>query len=222
MANDVARASGVGRLSCVPPVSDAIWRAVSSTPALRALHARRPGRRTGACAPCDRLAGLVALAGDDDDVAGRGRGERGGDGHAAVELDRDRGRTRGEAGEDGIGDRLRILRSRVVGGEHRDVGGVAHRRAHQRALGGVAVAPAPEDAHHPPAGAGQGAGGGQHAAEGIGRVGVVDQHGEGLAGVDPLEAARYDQGLRQPVGDRGEGEAGRRAPWSRPRARWRR
>ena len=157
-----------------------------------------------------RLAGLVALARDDDDVAG-----------ARPRRARRRWPTRRSSStvtEAGPAARPGSTASAIAcGSSERGLSEVSTATSAVSAtaapisgrLAGSRSPPHPKTHDHPPAGAGEGAGGGQHAAEGIGRVGVVDQHGEGLAGVDPLEAARYDQGLRQPVGDRGEGVAGR-------------
>ena len=76
-------------------------------------------------------------------------------------------------------------------------------------LAGSRSPPQPKTHDHPAAGAGEGAGGGEHAAEGVGRVGVVDEHGEGLAGVDPLEAARVrPAGCASPSATAASGEAG--------------
>src|SRR5262249_57246844 len=81
--------------------------------------------------------------GDDDDVTRRGG------------LDRVRGRGArvlddlrfaGDAREDLVDDRPRILAARVVRGDDRDVGELGRDPAHHRALLSVAVAAAAEDA----------------------------------------------------------------------------
>src|SRR5258707_1051502 len=76
----------------------------------------------GERAAADRLTGLRALAGDHDHVTGARSVERFGDGGTPVELDDDRRVALSEPGKHGVGDRLRILRPRVVRGEHREVG----------------------------------------------------------------------------------------------------
>ena len=67
--------------------------------------------------------------------------------------------------------------------------------AHGRPLGGVAVAAAAEHHEHPACGGL--AGRRQGLGQAVGRVGVVDDHGEGLAGVDRLEAAGHRRGGRR-------------------------
>ena len=142
------------------------------------------------------LALLVALAGDQDGVARPGHGQGGPDGGPPVDLDQEPARP-GAAG-DALGhlvdDRLRVLGAGVVGGDHGHVGQPPGDLAHQRPLGPVAVAAAAEDHDHPAAGDRPGRP--EQVVEGVGGVGVVDQHGERLAGVDPLEAAGHPvQGL---------------------------
>src|SRR4051812_2846601 len=147
--------------------------------------------------PLELLALLVALAGDDDDVArlrdAHGALDRG----AAVELDVD---ARAAALEDLGDDRARVLVARVVRGDDHDVGVVARDCAHERPLRAVAVAAGAEDDDH--AAGGERARGAQHVVERVRRVGVVDEHGERLALVDRLEAARNAHGMRQRLGDR--------------------
>ena len=69
-------------------------------------------------------------------------------------------------------------------------------RAHQRPLAAVAVAAAAEhaDARRPRV---SGARRAQHVLERVGRVRVVDEHRERLAGVDRLEAARHARAARR-------------------------
>ena len=99
---------------------------------------------------------------------------------AAVDLDVHR-----EAGGDVGDDRGRVLAARVVGCDDGDVGQAPHDRAHQRPLAAIAVAAASEDADQAPGG--DLARRPQHVLEPVRRVGVVDEHREGLAGVDRLE-----------------------------------
>ena len=77
--------------------------------------------------------------------------------------------------------------------------------AHDRTLAAVAVAAAAEDDAEPAAR--ELARGGQHALERVGRVGVVDDHEERLAGPHLLEAARAR--CRPPPSARGDGRAAR-------------
>ena len=65
-------------------------------------------------------------------------------------------------------------------------------------------------------------GGGEELLEAVGRVGVVDDDRERLAGVDQLEAAGHDQAAREPVGDGGVVDAERRPRRGPRRGRWRR
>ena len=83
-----------------------------------------------------------------------------------------------------------ILGARVVGGDDHAVGQPRGDLAHQRPLAAVAVAAAPEhDVHGRPRRLSC-RGRAQDVLERVGGVGVVDEHGELLAGVDRLEAAR--------------------------------
>ena len=151
------------------------------TPGPEQLPRDRRGRRTAATTPaisCPCSCPLPAIT-----TTSPGRGVR-----------RARGRSRAggrappclagplEAREDLGDDRLGVLGARVVAGDVQDVGHGLGRRAHQRALGAVAVAAAPKT-HMQPA-AGEGACRGEHGVEPRGRVGVVDEHAEGLARLD--------------------------------------
>ena len=100
--------------------------------------------------------------------------------------------------------------------------------AHGRALGGVAVATAAEH-HHDPAPLARRAladevvGGGEELVEAVGRVGVVDHHGEGLAGVDAARSGRAPPaGGRGPAAMVGVVDAERRRRRGRRPGRWRR
>ena len=86
------------------------------------------------------------------------------------------------------GDRLGRLRARVVGGQDRPVGELGDDAAHQRPLAAVAVAAGAEDDDEPPVA--EAARGADHVLERVGRVRVVDDHGERLPVVDRLEPAR--------------------------------
>ena len=72
---------------------------------------------------------------------------------------------------------------------------------HLRALAGVAVAAGAEHHEHSGVGRDQLAGRGEEVLEAVGRVGVVDDHAEGLAGVDRLEAPGDGRDRGQPGGD---------------------
>src|SRR3954454_17588914 len=148
------------------------------------------------------LALLVALARDDEHVTGPGHVDRLLDRRAAVDLHLDPA-----AGslEDLADDGLRRLVAGVVGGDDRDVGALTGDRAHERALGAVAVAAGAED--HDEAVLRERAGGAQDVVERVGRVGVVDEDRERLALVDGLEAAGDLGGVREGVGDRVVGDA---------------
>ena len=95
----------------------------------------------------DDLAGLVALAGDAEHVAGLEHGDGAGDRLAAVaDLDRV-----GRGGEDRLADRGRVLGARIVVGDDDHVGVVGGGLAHQRPLAGIAVAAGAEDDDQPAA-----------------------------------------------------------------------
>src|SRR3954447_25753918 len=143
------------------------------------------------------LALLVALARDDEHVAGPGHVDRLLDRRAAVGLHLD---PAAASLEDLPDDGLRGIVAGVVGGDDRDVGALAGDRAHERALGAVAVAAGAED--HDEAVLRQRTGGAQDVVEGVGGVGVVDEDRERLALVHGLEAAGDFGGVREGVGDR--------------------
>src|SRR3954451_16202001 len=125
---------------------------------------------------------LVALAGDDHDVARLGDRDRSLDRGAAVDLDVDAAPAAlQDLGDDG----LRVLIARVVGRDDHDVGLVARDRAHERPLRAVAVAAGAE--HDDQAAGGERARGAQHVVERVGRMRVVDEHRERLALDDRLE-----------------------------------
>jgi hypothetical protein len=102
------------------------------------------------------LPGLVALAGDQHDVAGCSAGQRGRMASAPVGLDdhlrRGAGVDRGpRPALHRVEDRGRVLRAGVVGGEYRPVG-EGGRGPHRAPLLAVAVAAAAEHDVHPAAG----------------------------------------------------------------------
>ena len=144
----------------------------------------------------------MALAGDQHDVAIDGGLDGQADGGAAVGLDEQaRGSTRRDTGEHGGDDGSRILAAGVVRRDHRHIGEGRRGGAHGGPLGGVAVAAAAE--HHEDAPSGGLPSCRQGLRQAVGRVGVVDDHGEALAGVDRLEPAGHHRGGRQPGGHGG-------------------
>src|SRR3954470_11127091 len=84
------------------------------------------------------LALLMALAGDDDDIAVGGQADRLLDGRAPVDLDAQV--VARDPGDDLRDDRLRILGARVVAGDDHLVGEPRRDLAHQRALAAITVA----------------------------------------------------------------------------------
>ena len=92
-----------------------------------------------------------------------------------------------------------ILAAGVVRGDDDQVGALGRRPAHERALLGVTVAAAPE--HHDDLARRHLAQLGQQAGQGVGRVREVDDHPEGLAGVDRLHPAGNRCHLAEAGGD---------------------
>ena len=136
-----------GRAS-VPPTTAATSRRTRLHRA-GAPRARRRGRRTEARAPPDHLAGLVTLARDHHDVAGRASAR------ASRMAARRSGSTRNapraaRAGAHLGDDRVGVLVPGVVRRQHRHVGVGRGGRAHERALVAVAIAAAPEHHDHAP------------------------------------------------------------------------
>src|SRR3954471_6798415 len=128
------------------------------------------------------LALLVALAGDQHDLARLRQADRVVDRLATID---DRRRAAGGALQDLGDDRLGGLRARVVGRHDRHVGALGGHAPHQRPLAAISITTATEDADHPRGG--QFTGCAQHVLQRIGRVGVVDEHGERLTFVHRLE-----------------------------------
>jgi hypothetical protein len=139
----------------------------------------------------------VTLAGDDDDVAFARFLERLRDRASAVRLHL---HGSGDTGEDLGDDRLGILTARIVRGDDGHVGKARGDRAHQRTLAPVPIAAAAEHTDQPAVR--QRAGLVQHRLEGTRLVRVVDQHGEGLALVDGLEAAGHSGEMLDALRDR--------------------
>ena len=136
-----------------PPARHAAMRRATTGRILAGPGGRRappPGRRSSMRAVADDLHGLVALAGDHDDVAGRGLADGQGDGGRPVGLDGDGG-VGGHAGADGLDDGERVLAARVVRGQDHPVGEAGRHLAHLRPLARVAVAAGADDDDHPAA-----------------------------------------------------------------------
>src|ERR1019366_9139645 len=159
---------------------------------------------------------LVALAGDQDGVTAR-RGTDGEvDGGPAIELDDGLDARPANPRDHGVGDDVRVFGPGVVAGDHGDVGAAGDGLPHRPALGRVPVAAAPEDAPDASARVARVrvrrrihgrrfAGHGPHGVEGpgqrVGRVRVVDQHGDVVAvGVAALEPPGRAGLTRQRVG----------------------
>jgi len=143
------------------------------------------------------LARLVALAGDEDDVALLRTLERG----------RDRGGAVGLALRRPVGprqhlgdDRLRIFAPRVVGRDDDDVRELGRDRSHPRPLLPVAVAAAAE--HADDAARRERPRLGEDVRERRRRMGVVDEHGERLPLVDGLESPGNAGQVRDAARDR--------------------
>ena len=128
----------------VPPVAAAISSAVHS--ALMPAHSRATSASSNGSTRSPMIwPGLVALAGDQDDVAGAGDADRFGDRFAPAA---DLGRAR-RAGHDRGADRRRILAARIVVGDDHQVGHARRDRAHLRPLALVAVAAGAEHGDQP-------------------------------------------------------------------------
>ena len=122
----------------------------------------------------DRLAGLVALAGDQQQVvlaAERRHALLDGGVPAVAHFDPVLPVGRNAAHDLGA-DRRRLLAARIVVGDEREVGEARGDLAHHRPLAAIAIAAAAE--HHDQLAAGEGPQGRQHGLERLGLVGVVD------------------------------------------------
>src|SRR5438132_181329 len=100
------------------------------------------------------LIGLVTLPGDDDRIARLGPGEHRGNRAPAVRLGREAARDRASpahANHDLVDDRLRLLRSRIVGGHPHLVAETGRDLTHDRPLPAIPIAAAAENDREPPA-----------------------------------------------------------------------
>ena len=134
-----------------------------------------------------QLVGLVPFATQDDGVARSRAPDREVDGTCAIEKDEVPARCRREVRRsklhasardktcnDGSRDLESGLPSRVVVRHNHYVGAGSSGFPHQTALRSIAIAAAPEDGKHPPAR--ESTNGRQDTYEGVGCVGVVDEH----------------------------------------------
>ena len=149
----------------------------------------------------------MALAGEQDDVAGPGPLERGRDGRPAV-GDQQQVVVAALAGRfgaarDRLEDRVAVLAARVLVGHDHEAGPLARDPAHQRALGGVTLAGRAEDRDEPAAtGRRDRREQVEHGLERGRAVGVVDDDPERLADLDPLHPPRdRRRALRGPFAD---------------------
>src|SRR5215218_2480636 len=192
-----------------------LWRAASSRPGVsRRAPLRRLARlaERGArdldvverlLAPAGELLPLlVALAGDHDDVARLGQLDRLGDRRAAVGFAFHVKRSAAHAAHDLVDDRLGRLRARVIRGHDHVVCQPCRDLAHQRALRAVAVAARAEHDQH--AAGSELARRREHLLQRARLVRVVDEHGERLALLDRLDAARHGRDGSQRLGHRCE------------------
>ena len=142
------------------------------------------------CTPVEDLLLLVAFAGNQNHIAGLCGFEREMDGSGAIGLDRILDASDFKAGFDFGEDGERIFAAGIVAGGDDEVAALACGFAHLGALGAVAIAAAAEDSddalarlrRHLARKCGQ-------IAQRVVGVRVVDDHGEGLAGIDRLKAA---------------------------------
>ena len=116
----------------------------------------------------------------------------------------------GDAGNDGVDDRPRSLRPRVVRRHDHAICHLRRYRAHLRTLACIAITAAPE--HHEDGPVGDLAGRAEDLGQAVGRVGVVDDDGRRALAVDvdTLEASRHGMNAGQPLGDGVELDAERR------------
>ena len=122
---------------------------------------------------------------------GCGRGQRRGDGARAGRARRAGWSSGPMPVEHGLDDRSRVLGAGVVGGDDDEVGALRRRPSPMSGrFDGSRSPPQPNTTRtRPPPASSPGRG--EHLVEPVGRVGVVDDDGERLAGVDELEAARH-------------------------------
>src|SRR3546814_10326776 len=93
---------------------------------------------------------LMALAGDEHDVAGARLVDRGRDGGGTIGLDGAPGRG-GHARPDGVDDGQRVLSSWVVGGQEYPIREARRHLAHLGPFGGIAIAAGAQDDQDPAA-----------------------------------------------------------------------
>ena len=146
---------------------------------------------------------LVALAGEQRDVSGTQARDGLANGLAPLgDLERV-----GTGLEDGGADRRRCFGARIVVGDDDGIGELGGGRAHQGALARIAVAAAAEQHHEAPLGVGTQRA--EHGGQGVGGVGVVDEHrGAVRASRDELQSAGRAPQSGQRIERRGRGHAG--------------
>ena len=157
---------------------------------------------------------LVALAGDDHDVAWLGQRDRQLDRRRPIDLDLDsRAVVVGDAGDDVVDDVGGMLRARVVGGDNDEVGEPYRRRPHLRPLRTVAITAGAEHDDDPATITDESPGGGDHLLEAVGRVGEVDDDVDrqlrAVAGRHPFEPTGDGTDRIEPVDDRLHADADR-------------
>ena len=155
----------------------------------------------------DGLGAFVTLAGDQHDVAGSRRTKGDLYGLPAIWFDHNAATVvGGDPLQSGIDDRQRVLGAWVVGGDDDVIGQPRGHGTHQRPLLAIAITAAAEHHVH-----GRIAGHRTCRADGllqpVGRVGVVDDHGERLTGHHGFEPARHCRRRAQPARDRRRGDA---------------
>ena len=165
----------------------------------------------------DDLVRLVALAGQEHGVPGRGGVQGAVDGPPPVhDLDRLAPRdARGHLGD----DLRRVLGARVVRGDDGEVGVAGHGRAHRGTLGRVPVSAGAED--HDQAARHQRPHGAEDLIEGVRGVGEVD-HDPAWLTRHELHASPHRGRRAQSGGDLVERMAKRQRTRGRAGARWRR
>ncbi len=94
----------------------------------------------------------MALAGDQDHVAGSGLDQGAGDGRGPVRLHDERSTGPATPATTVLDDGVGVLGARVVGGHHRHVGEAGRGRTHERTLVVVPVTSGPEHDQDPATG----------------------------------------------------------------------
>jgi len=139
----------------------------------------------------------VALAGEEHNVAGRGGLKCKANGRGAVRLYGVLDAAGFQSGFDFREDGERIFRARIVAGGDDEIAAFAGGHAHLGALGAVAIAAAAKERDDALAALrGHLPGERREIAQRVVGVGVVHDHGEGLARIDGLKAAgnRFERG----------------------------